>query len=43
MEFIYRGQPYQCSSTVFPNYGPLWWNVDSLLFEDGLFDQDAVE
>ena len=34
---IYRGQPYQCSSTLLPK-GLLWCNTDSLLYEDGLFD-----
>ena len=42
MEFIYRRQPYLCSSTVLPKV-PLWCNADSFLYEDGLFEQDAVE
>ena len=42
MEFIYKGYPYQCCSTVLPK-GRLWCNADSLLYEDGLFDQDPAE
>ena len=42
MEFIYRGWPYQCSGKVLPK-GPIWCNAESLLYEDGLFDQDAAD
>ena len=42
MEFIYKWWPYQCSSTVLPK-GPLFCNAYSLLYEEGLFDKDAVE
>ena len=42
MEHTYRGQPYLCSGIVLSK-GPLCYNADSLLYEDGLFDLDAVE
>ena len=37
MDFIYRGKPYQCISTVLPN-DPLRCITDSLVYEDDLFD-----